>query len=51
MQSIEALHGNVTLVMIAHRLSSIMNCDRVYRLKNGRIIEQGVPAAILKEGA
>jgi len=36
---IKQLKGRVTLIVIAHRLSTIEHCDRVYRLDDGRIIE------------
>lgn len=32
---------DVSIVMIAHRLSSLTNCDRILVLNNGTIIEQG----------
>jgi len=32
MQSIDALHGEMTLIIIAHRLSTIRNCDVIYRI-------------------
>jgi len=35
MESIEALHGHITMVIVAHRLSTIKNCDRVYEIKDG----------------
>jgi len=35
MESIEALHGQITMVIVAHRLSTIKNCDRVYEIKDG----------------
>ena len=37
--SINALHGRKTMVIIAHRLQTIENCDIVYRV-SGRQIEQ-----------
>jgi ABC-type multidrug transport system fused ATPase/permease subunit len=39
--SIDALQGEVTVVTIAHRLSTVKNADRVYVLDEGRVIEQG----------
>lgn len=36
-EAIDSLAGDKTLIIIAHRLSTIENCDRVYRLENGRI--------------
>ena len=39
--SIDALKGEVTVVIIAHQLSTVKNADRVYVLDEGRVIEQG----------
>ncbi|NNF03809.1 MAG: ABC transporter ATP-binding protein [Rhodothermales bacterium] len=41
MQALDALKGDRTLIMIAHRLSTVMECDRLYFLKNGRIDARG----------
>lgn len=38
MEAIEALSGRKTLIIIAHRLSTIQNCDRVYRIENGKAV-------------
>lgn len=40
-QSVEQLRGGRTLVMIAHRLSTVRGCDRLYYLKEGRVEAQG----------
>jgi ABC-type multidrug transport system, ATPase and permease components len=40
-QSIEALKGQVTIVMIAHRLSTVKHADKVIVLKKGRIEAEG----------
>lgn len=36
-RAIEALHGAVTLVVIAHRLSTVRGCDRLIVLREGRV--------------
>lgn len=40
-ESIEALQGQMTLVIIAHRLATIRNVDTVYVLDQGMIVESG----------
>lgn len=38
---IESLHGQKTLIVIAHRLTTVKSCDTIYRLKDGCIIDSG----------
>ncbi len=40
MESINSLHGKKTMVIIAHRLTTIEHCDIIYRVENGRIIRE-----------
>jgi len=40
-RSIEALHGKVTVVLIAHRLATIRNVDKVVLIEQGRVAEEG----------
>lgn len=48
-KSIEGLKGGVTVLAIAHRLSTVMSADRLIILENGMITEQGKPEELLKE--
>ncbi len=40
-RSIDALRGDKTIVLIAHRLSTVRNCDTIFVLKDGRLVERG----------
>lgn len=47
-KAISDLRGKTTIIIIAHRLSTVMNSDKIIALKNGKIIEQGSPDELLK---
>lgn len=48
MRAIEALHGKKTIIIVAHRLSTVARCDWLYQMKNGMVKSQGLPSAVLK---
>jgi ABC-type multidrug transport system fused ATPase/permease subunit len=50
MQAVRSLHGSKTIIIVAHRLSTVEHCDRLYRLEHGRIVAEGVPAEMLATG-
>lgn len=47
MNGIEGLSRDLTVILIAHRLSTVQRCDRVIRLSEGTIIADGPPQQIL----
>ncbi len=50
MDSIEALPTRKTVVMIAHRLSTVVNCDIIYVMNNGEIVDYGTYQDISTRG-
>jgi len=47
MDSVTALHGEKTVIIVAHRLSTVEHCDRLYRVEHGKVVEQGTCAELL----
>ena len=47
-EAIHALHGNVTVFIIAHRPSTVADADRILVLRGGSIVEEGAPAELLQ---
>ena len=41
MEDIDKFSKNKTILIITHRLNSVINCETVYVLKNGSIVEKG----------
>ena len=41
MKALEALGGRKTVIMIAHRLSTVRKCDEIFLLEEGRLTDQG----------
>ena len=42
------LKGKITMIVIAHRLSTLQHCDRIYELKQGRIVNSGTYQEIVE---
>lgn len=40
MEEVDALYGKVTLIIIAHRLSTVSKCDRIFEIRDGIAIER-----------
>lgn len=46
-ETIDKLHGDTTILIVAHRLSTVMNVDYLYVLDNGTIQEHGKPSDLI----
>jgi ABC-type multidrug transport system fused ATPase/permease subunit len=47
MRAVMALHGSKTVIVVAHRLTTVEHCDRLYRMDQGRVVEQGTPFEVI----
>ena len=47
-KALERLKGDVTIMAIAHRVSTILKADRLLVLQEGRVQEEGPPQELLK---
>ncbi|EFK96136.1 ABC-type multidrug transport system, ATP binding permease protein, partial [sediment metagenome] len=41
MKAVRTLEGDKTIVLVAHRLSTVRTCDRIYMLNQGRVVASG----------
>lgn len=41
MEAISELGGHLTIILIAHRLTTVKACDTIFELENGQIVAQG----------
>jgi ATP-binding cassette, subfamily B, bacterial PglK len=47
--AIESLESEKTIFMVAHRISTLKNCNKIFTLKKGKIIKESDYEEILKE--
>ena len=40
MNQIYQVSQNKTLIVVAHRLSTIKGCDKIYKVEDGSVVEQ-----------
>jgi len=50
-KAIHSLKGKMTIAIIAHRLSTIMDSTKLIVLEKGKVIKEGSPEKIIKNGA
>ena len=49
-KNIDEMKGDCTIILIAHRLSTVKNADQIHVLKEGKIIESGTYEELLLNG-
>lgn len=49
-KAISEITKDKTIIMIAHRLSSVKNVDKIYVVENGRIVEEGNHHTLIDSG-
>ncbi len=47
LDALERITGNVTTIVIAHRLSTVIKADRIFYLEGGEVLEQGTLTELL----
>ena len=47
--AVQRLHGSMTIVIIAHRMSTIRNADRIFVLERGRLAQEGTWDALTRD--
>jgi ABC-type multidrug transport system fused ATPase/permease subunit len=47
MSSVYALQGDKTILIVAHRLSTVEDCDQLFRLEHGKVVDSGGTAEML----
>jgi ABC-type multidrug transport system fused ATPase/permease subunit len=47
MDAVRKLHGEKTIIVVAHRMSTVEDCDQLVKLEDGRIVSQGDAESML----
>ena len=46
--AIHNMHGRSTVIMIAHRLSTVINCEQLFFIENGRVLASGTHEELMR---
>ena len=48
-EAINNLKKDYTIMIIAHRFSTVLNCDKIFFIKNGKVLKSGTHEELLKK--
>ena len=51
MEAVNNLGGDITVIMIAHRLSTVRQCDQIYLLEQGELKASGTYEELLEKSS
>jgi ATP-binding cassette subfamily B protein len=51
MEAIDGLDRNLTILIIAHRITTLQHCDIIVEIEKGRVVAQGAYEELLKTSA
>ncbi|MCL2881781.1 MAG: ABC transporter ATP-binding protein/permease [Coriobacteriia bacterium] len=49
-KALEKLHGKKTIIVIAHRLATVMKADQLFVMQDGEIVERGTHSKLIEQG-
>lgn len=49
-ETLQRIKGTRTIVLVSHRMNTVIDCDRIYVIDSGRIIESGTHVDLLRRG-
>jgi ABC-type multidrug transport system fused ATPase/permease subunit len=47
--ALESLRGKCTIILIAHRLSTVQNCDLLFEFGDGQVVASGSHQQVLQQ--
>jgi subfamily B ATP-binding cassette protein MsbA len=50
-RALESIAGNKTVIAVAHRLSTIQEYDRIFVMKDGRLVEEGTHSELMSNNS
>lgn len=50
-EAVDTLSRKITVVLIAHRLNTVIDCDRIFVLERGVVVDDGNYAALLRDSS